>query len=104
MRKIILALAAASMTLPVVALPTAADAHHQYYRGRAYSQSYCHRRSGTTGTIVGAVGGGLLGHALVGGTAGTLIGAGAGALGGRSIERHNLGPRCHRYRGGYYRG
>ncbi len=98
MRKTLLALTAASLTLPAIAVPSAADARHRTYRGQAYSNTYCHGRSGTTGTIVGAVGGGLLGHALVGGTAGTLIGAGAGALGGRSIERHNMGPKCHSYR------
>lgn len=96
MRKTMFALAAVATALPTIAMPTAADARHRTYRNTAYSNTYCHRRSGTTGTIVGAVGGGLLGHAIVGGTAGTLIGAGAGALGGRSIERHNLGPKCHR--------
>ncbi|MEG3155419.1 glycine zipper 2TM domain-containing protein [Sphingomonas sp. RB1R13] len=97
MRKTIMALTAASMAIPaLVAAPTAADARHRY-RSTAYSNTYCHRRSGTTGTIVGAVGGGLLGHAIVGGTAGTLIGAGAGALGGRAIEKGSLGPKCHRY-------
>ena len=98
MRKTIMALTAASMTIPaLVAVPTAADARHRY-RSTAYSNTYCQRRSGTTGTIVGAVGGGLLGHAIVGGTAGTLIGAGAGALGGRAIEKNSLGPKCRRYR------
>jgi len=97
MRKTLLALTVASLTLPAIAVPSAADARHRTYRGQAYSNTYCHRRSGTTGTIVGAVGGGLLGHAIVGGTAGTLIGAGAGALGGRAIEKNNLGPKCHRY-------
>ncbi|MDP9163793.1 MAG: glycine zipper 2TM domain-containing protein [Pseudomonadota bacterium] len=97
MRKTLLALTAASLTLPAIAVPSAADARHHYYRGRAYSSTYCHRRSGTTGTIVGGVGGALLGHALLGGTLGTVAGAGAGALGGRAIERNNLGPRCHRY-------
>ena len=96
MRKTILAFAAASVALPALVAPTAADARHRYY-GRSYSNTYCHRRSGTTGTIVGAVGGGLLGHAIVGGTAGTLIGAGAGALGGRAIEKNNLGPKCNRH-------
>ena len=96
MRKIIMALTATSIVLPAMVVSTPADARRHYYRGQAYSNTYCHRRSGTTGTIVGAVGGGLLGHALVGGTAGTLIGAGAGALGGRAIEKNNLGPRCHR--------
>lgn len=95
MRKTILALAAASMTLPAVALPSAANA--QYYRGRSHTQTYCRRRSGTTGTVVGAVGGGLLGHSIAGGTAGTLIGAGAGALLGRHVERHSLGAKCRSY-------
>ena len=96
MRKTMLALAAASMTLPVVTLPTPAGA--QTYRGRSYSSTYCRRRSGTTGTVVGAVGGGLLGHSIAGGTAGTLIGAGAGALLGRQIERKGMSPKCYRYR------
>ena len=96
MRKTILALTAASLTIPAMVAPTAADARHRYY-SRSYNNTYCHRRSGTTGTIVGAVGGGLLGHAIAGGTAGTLIGAGAGALGGRAIEKGALGPKCHSY-------
>lgn len=100
MRKTILALTAASMTIPVVALPAAADA--QYYRGRAYSYNYCRKHGGTTGAVVGGVGGGLLGRALVGGTGGTLIGAGAGALLGRHVERTTKRDNCYRDRG-YYR-
>lgn len=100
MRKTILALAAASLTVPVVALPTAADA--QYYRGRSYNNTYCRRHGGTTGAVVGGVGGGLLGRALVGGTGGTLIGAGAGALLGRHVERNQKRANCYRDRG-YYR-
>ncbi|GAC1587908.1 MAG: hypothetical protein NVS3B5_21210 [Sphingomicrobium sp.] len=65
-----------------------------YYRGQSYAQTYCHQRSGTTGTIAGAVGGGLLGNVIARGTAGTLIGAGAGALLGRNIERHGMGEKC----------
>jgi len=101
MRKIILAVTAASMTLPAVVVPSAADArhyrHHRYhYYGRSYSHVYCRRRSGTTGLIVGGVGGGLLGHAIAGGIGGTLVGAGAGALLGRHIERHGMGYKCYR--------
>ena len=48
-------------------------------------------RKGTTGLILGAVAGGLLGRAIVGRrgdrTAGTIIGAGAGALAGRAVDR-----------------
>ena len=65
-----------------------------YYRGQSYAQSSCRQRSGTTGTIAGAVGGGILGNVIAKGTAGTLIGAGAGALLGRNIERHGLGDKC----------
>ncbi len=54
--------------------------------GRGYR---CNK--GSTGMILGAVAGGLLGRAVVGRygdrTAGTIIGAGAGALGGRAIQR-----------------
>ena len=96
MRKTILALAAASMTLPVVALPTAADA--QTYRGRSYNSTYCRRSGGTTGAVVG---GALAGNAIAGGTAGTLIGAGAGALLGRHIERNTKRANC--YKRNYYR-
>ena len=46
---------------------------------------------GTTGLILGAVAGGLLGRAVVGRrgdrTAGLIIGAGAGALAGRAVDR-----------------
>ena len=46
-----------------------------------------------TGTIVGAVGGGLLGNAVTDGSTGTLLGAGAGALVGREIGKSG----CRRY-------
>ncbi len=58
-------------------------------RGRFDRNDRC--RKGSTGMILGAVAGGLLGRAVVGRygdrTAGTIIGAGAGALGGRAVER-----------------
>ncbi len=53
-------------------------------RGRSCSK-------GTTGLVVGAVVGGLLGKAVVGRrgdrTSGMIVGAGAGALAGRAIEK-----------------
>lgn len=101
MRKIMLALVATSMAIPTVVLPTTA-AEAQTYRGRAYSNTYCRRHGGTTGAIVGGVGGALAGNAIAGGTAGTLIGAGAGALLGRHIERNTKRANCYRDRG-YYR-
>lgn len=50
----------------------------------------CKRSSGTTGLILGAVAGGILGNVVDGGdhrTLGTLLGAGGGALLGRQIEQ-----------------
>ena len=65
------------------------------YRGYD-DRYYCRRSDGTTGLIVGAALGGLLGGQLDRGysnTAGILIGAGAGALLGREIDRGGLSCR-----------
>lgn len=59
----------------------------------------CQRSDGTTGLIVGAAAGGLLGNLIAPGgseTVGTIIGAGGGALLGRAIERNEV--RCRRAR------
>lgn len=61
------------------------------YKGRD-GRAYCRRNDGTTGLVVGAVGGGVLGNLVGGGTLGTLLGAGGGALLGREIDRG--GVRC----------
>lgn len=59
------------------------------YRGND-GRYYCRRQDGTTGLIIGALAGGLLGNTIANGqstTLATLIGAGGGALVGRSIDR-----------------
>jgi Glycine zipper 2TM domain len=61
-------------------------------RGYRNNNSYrCDRGKGSTGLIVGAVAGGLLGRAVVGRygdrTAGTIAGAGVGALAGRALQK-----------------
>ncbi|PXA87340.1 hypothetical protein DMC47_32355, partial [Nostoc sp. 3335mG] len=57
------------------------------YRG-SDNRYYCKRSDGTTGTVVGAIGGGVLGAILGGGGAlGTILGAGGGALLGRSVDK-----------------
>ena len=64
------------------------------YRG-SNGRYYCRRSDGTTGLVIGALAGGLLGNALDNGrssTLGTLLGAGGGALIGRSIDRGDA--RC----------
>jgi uncharacterized protein YcfJ len=62
------------------------------YRGDD-GRYYCHRSDGTTGLIVGAVAGGLIGNQLARGssaTLGTLLGVGAGALIGQAIEKDRV--------------
>lgn len=99
MRKTMLALAAASLAIP--AMPTAAVAHsrHGYYNGKIWRDKEgryrCKRSNGTTGLIVGAAGGALVGRAVDthGERAtGTILGAAAGALIGREIDRSRV--RC----------
>jgi uncharacterized protein YcfJ len=93
MRKMILAMTAASMAVPVtVAMP--AQAAPRYYSGKTWYDSQgrlrCRRNNGTTGLIVGAAGGALIGRAIDthGSRAtGTILGAAAGALLGREVER-----------------
>ena len=52
--------------------------------------------SGTTGTVIGAVAGGLLGHEVAGRnsrTEGAIIGAAVGALAGRAIDKSDSNCR-----------
>jgi uncharacterized protein YcfJ len=122
MRKTLLAIAAAALTLPAAPAfadpPPWAPAHGKrakdarYDRYGRYAQPvvltrndrvwrgddgryYCRRDNGTTGLIVGAAAGALLGRAIDGGrerTLGTILGAAGGAVIGREIDRGGL--RC----------
>jgi len=92
MRKMMLAVSAATLTVPT--MPSAALAGDGYYHGRVWRDSHgrlrCKRSNGTTGLIIGAAGGALIGRAIDthGERAtGTIVGAAAGALVGRSIDR-----------------
>ncbi len=53
----------------------------------------CLRFNKTTGSVAGAVGGGVLGNVLVGGAGGTLLGAAAGGLAGHELA-NNRRKRC----------
>lgn len=66
------------------------------YRGND-GRYYCKRNDGTTGLIIGAVGGGILGNVIDGGRSravGTLLGGGLGALLGKSIDQNSQQIRC----------
>src|SRR5215210_6361202 len=99
MRNIALALAAATLTVPVI--PNAAVASHDgYYHGKTWRDSQgrlrCRRSNGTVGIIVGGAAGAVVGRAVAGRhrTTGTVVGAAAGALAGREIARNRSTRRC----------
>jgi uncharacterized protein YcfJ len=74
---------AALIALPLVAGPTAASAS---CRGRA-----------NTGTVVGGVGGALLGNAISHGGGGAIIGGLGGAVIGHQIAKSGCGETRHAY-------
>ena len=100
MRNAILALSAFAVAIPTVAVVPATSAEarkHAYreWRGRD-GRTYCKKSNGTTGLIVGGVGGALVGRTIdTGGdrTIGTLGGAALGALAGRAVDREVSKPR-----------
>lgn len=64
------------------------------YRGKD-DRYYCRRSDGTTGLIVGGIGGGVLGSLIApggSGVLGALIGGAGGALAGQAIDKNNV--RC----------
>lgn len=119
MRKFFLALGAVALAVPAAAVVVPAGTaeakvfdgsgkagFEQQRRGKRYKyrewrgrdgRLYCRKSNGTTGLVVGAVGGALVGRTIdTGGdrSAGTLIGAVAGGLAGREIERSSSRRRC----------
>lgn len=108
MRKMTLAVAAATMTVPVaMTLPAApAEAQRYYDRSGNYTgptwrgrdgRYRCRRPDGTTGLIVGGAAGALIGREVAGRgdrDVGTILGAAAGALIGREVERGMARRRC----------
>ena len=99
MRKTILALSAIAMAIPPAVVLPASNAQAQTRPHRSYSyrewrgrdgRLYCRRSNGTTGLVVGAAAGALVGHAVDSRgerTTGTVLGALAGGLIGRDIAR-----------------
>lgn len=111
-----LALAGAALAMGAAAVaPTTADAqrygsrYSRYdddrgyydrrdYRGADRRYNYNRRCSnGTTGTVVGAIAGGLLGRVIDSRgdrTLGTVLGGVGGAVAGNAIEKSNNSRRC----------
>jgi hypothetical protein len=97
-----IAATAASLVLALGAggMVQAQDYDHHYRHGHHYSRRDAYyrcranqRHSANTGTVLGAVVGGLGGNALSHGrVGGTLVGAGVGAVAGHEIARN--GHRC----------
>jgi hypothetical protein len=56
------------------------------YRGHD-GRYYCRRGDGTTGLVVGAIGGGILGGAIGGDALGALLGAAGGGAIGNAVDR-----------------
>ena len=96
MRNKILATLLCSALAVTAAVPTVAMADRHKVR---VCRDVSSRGSRNTGTVVGAVTGGLLGNARSHGggkTGGTIIGAGVGAVAGHQIAKHNDTHRvCH---------
>ena len=70
-------------------------AEDEVYRG-SDGRYYCKRNDGTTGLVIGGVGGAVIGNVIDGGhnrVAGTLIGGALGALAGKAIDQ-NSDVRC----------
>ena len=82
------------------------DHHRVYYDEPIYRDTriwrgndgryYCRKEDGTTGLLIGAAVGGLIGHEVAGRggdrTLGAILGAAGGAILGRSIDRND--SRC----------
>jgi hypothetical protein len=100
MRKMILALSAATLAVPVLPAAPAFAADTGVYRGQTWRGSdgrlYCRKPNGTTGLVVGGAAGALAGRAIDdrgSRMTGTILGAAVGAIVGRHVQR-NVVSRC----------
>lgn len=98
MRKLVLALSAATLAVP--AIPTAALAQSGQQQVKTWrgddGRMYCKKPNGTTGLIAGGAAGVLAGRAIDRRgerTTGTVLGGAIGALLGRHVQR-NMGSKC----------
>ena len=98
MRKLMLALGAMSLTVPVSMAFPSSDAQAKTYKHKYRGVKRCRKSSGTTGLVAGGVGGAVVGGSLLGGgVLGTVAGAAGGALAGRAIDRSMTAKKRCRY-------
>ena len=110
MRTIVLALTAATLTVPALPGSAAFAYDHGYERSHNHraqqhraqtwrgsdGRLYCRKPNGTTGLVVGGAAGALVGREIDrrgSRTTGTVLGAAVGALLGRHVERNVVGKR-----------
>ncbi len=97
MRKLVLAFAAATLTVPAVPAAALADGQQQVKTWRGEDgRIHCSKPNGTTGLIVGGAAGVLAGRAVDRKgerTTGTVLGGALGALLGRHMQR-NVVTKC----------
>ena len=101
MHKFLLAAGLAAAMITTAAAPAVATAHDHHWR---YEHRHDHRyyrhndnrgcrnhNAGTTGAVIGALGGAAIGNSVSRGNRlpGTLLGAGVGAYAGHEIGKHN---------------
>ena len=91
--RVIAAMVFAAASTALVAVPVAAEAKSRVLVCKSV------KKAATKGTVIGAVGGGVLGNVVAGRgnkTGGTLIGAGVGAVAGHEIAKSNAKKKnCH---------
>ena len=100
MRTLVLALSAATLTVPALAVPTAPAFAQGSYHGKTWrgsdGRTYCRKPNGTTGLVVGGAAGALAGREIAGRgnrTTGTVLGAAVGALLGRHVQRNVISSK-----------
>lgn len=100
MKRMILALSAAALAIPVTAVVPGGSSEAEAKSRHSSRVTYvnCRKSPGTTGLVVGGVAGAVVGGQVIGGgLAGPLIGAAGGALAGRAIDRASTkSKRCRR--------
>ncbi len=89
-------LACSALAVSAAALPTLSHAQEQERHRVRVCRDVSSQGARNTGTVLGAVGGGLIGNSISKGGGGALVGAGVGAVAGHQIAKHNATHKvCH---------